>query len=248
MAKLRHIAFIVKEPKSLYEFYRHLFGVEQVRHGPTGAIHVIDGLFNLAFLKQSFSDGPVVNTHRADGEEIDQIQGINHYGFLVDNVDQTLSRLDSSLQRGDTPQNGRPAEMRIVDPWGNKVDLSVRGFLGREEKRLPGVRYVVVHTETPERTAEFYKSVFDLKEIGGASDGAVRLSDGDITLELTKKQSIGKSGIQYFGVQVEDWSQTKSRFKEIGLEIPDPKRGETEVEVTDPEGNRFAVSEKGWQP
>jgi len=31
MAKLRHIAFIVKEPKNLYDFYHHLFGVEQVR-------------------------------------------------------------------------------------------------------------------------------------------------------------------------------------------------------------------------
>jgi catechol 2,3-dioxygenase-like lactoylglutathione lyase family enzyme len=245
MAKLRHIAFIVKEPKNLYDFYHHLFGVEQVRHGPTGAIHVIDGLFNLAFLKQSFSEGPVVNTHRADGEEIDQTQGINHYGFLVDNVEKTLSRLDSSLPRGDTPQNGRPAEMRIIDPWGNKVDLSARGFLGREEKRLPGVRYVVVQTETPERAAQFYKSVFDLEEIGKASDGSLRLSDGDITLELTKKQSIGKPGIQYFGVQVADWSHAKSRFKEIGLDLPDAE--DREVQLTDPEGNLFAVSERGWQ-
>jgi catechol 2,3-dioxygenase-like lactoylglutathione lyase family enzyme len=247
MAKLRHIAFIVKEPKNLYDFYHHLFGVEQVRHGPTGAIHVIDGLFNLAFLKQSFSDVAVVNTHRADGEEIDQRQGINHYGFLVDNVEQTLNRLDSSLQRGDTPQNGRPAEMRIVDPWGNKVDLSARGFLGREEKKLPGVRYVVVQTETPERTAEFYQSVFELRKIGKASDGSLRLSDGDITLELTKKQSIEKPGIQYFGFQVEDWSQTERRFKEIGVELPERRGSEPEVQLADPEGNLFAVSEKGWQ-
>jgi catechol 2,3-dioxygenase-like lactoylglutathione lyase family enzyme len=136
MAKLRHVAFIVKDPDGLYEFYHHLFDVEKVRHGPTGAIHVIDGLFNLAFLKQNVSDSPVINTHRADGEEIDQVQGINHYGFLVDNVEQALSRLDVSLQRGETPQNGRPAEMRFIDPWGNKVDLSARGFLGREEKKI----------------------------------------------------------------------------------------------------------------
>ena len=80
----------------------------------------------------------------------------------MDNVERTLNRLDSSLQRGDTPQNGQPAEMRILDPWGNKVDLSARGFLGREEKKLPGVRYVVIQTEAPERAAEFYKSIFDL--------------------------------------------------------------------------------------
>jgi hypothetical protein len=48
-------------------------------------------------------------------------------------------------------------------------------------------------------------------------------------------------------VQVKDWSQAKSRFQEIGLDLPDPKRGETEVRVKDPEGNPFTVSEKGWQ-
>jgi catechol 2,3-dioxygenase-like lactoylglutathione lyase family enzyme len=247
MAKLRHIAFIVKEPDRLYDFYHHLFGVEKVRHGPTGAIHVIDGLFNLAFLKQNLSDAAVINTHRADGEEIDQRQGINHYGFLVENAEQTLGRLDGSLQRGDTPQNGRPAEMRIIDPWGNKVDLSARGFLGREEKKLPGVRHMVVQADAPQKAAEFYKTVFDLKEIRTAADGSVRLTDGDITLDLTQKKTIDKNGIQYFGVQVENWFQLKSRFNDVGLELSNPKEGETEIRFNDPEGNVFAVSEKGWQ-
>jgi catechol 2,3-dioxygenase-like lactoylglutathione lyase family enzyme len=69
MAKLRHIAFIVKEPKTLYDFYHHLFGVEQVRHGPTGAIHVIDGLFNLAFLTQLSQLGSIIIFFRPLGRE-----------------------------------------------------------------------------------------------------------------------------------------------------------------------------------
>jgi catechol 2,3-dioxygenase-like lactoylglutathione lyase family enzyme len=247
MAKLRHVAFIVKDPDRLYDFYHHLFGVEKVRHGPTGAIHVIDGLFNLAFLKQNISDSPVVNTHRADGEEIDQIPGINHYGFLVDNVEEALKRLDVSLQRGETPQNGRPAEMRFIDPWGNKVDLSGRGFLGREEKKMPGVRHVVVQTDDPDTTAEFYKTKLELKEIGRLADGTIRLSDGDISLDLTKKRIVDKPGIQSIGVQVESWSDTKSKFKELGIELADPRPGQSEVTVSDPEGNLFTVSEKGWQ-
>jgi catechol 2,3-dioxygenase-like lactoylglutathione lyase family enzyme len=247
MAKLRHVAFMVKEPDKLYDFYHHLFGVEKVRHGPTGAIHVIDGLFNLAFLKQNISDVPVVNTHRADGEEIDQRLGINHYGFLVENVEQALGRLDSYLKRGETPQNGRPAEMRFVDPWGNKVDLSARGFLGREEKKLPGVRHVVIQADDPDKTAEFYKSKLDLKVIGRLSDGTIRLSDGDISMDLTKKQLIDRPGIQSFGFQVQDWSETRARFKAIGMELAEPKKGETEVRATDPEGNIFSISEKGWQ-
>ena len=47
---------------------------------------------------------------------------------------------------------------------GKQSGSLARGFLGREEKRLPGVRYVVIQTETPEHTAEFYQSVFELRK------------------------------------------------------------------------------------
>ncbi len=247
MAKIRHIAFIAKEPKKLFDFYHHLFGLEQVRVSPSGSIHVIDGLFNLAFLHQTNIGAEVANTHRTDGHEIDQRQGINHYGFLVDRLEKVLNRLGDSIQRGQSPQNGRPAEVRFIDPWGNKVDISSRGYLGREEKRLPGIRHVVIQTPAPDRTAEFYKSVLELHEVRRTADGSIFLSDGDVTLALTKKQSIGKSGIQYFGVQVEDWSAAEARFKELGLDLPAPKGAESEVRMTDPEGNLFVVSGKGWQ-
>jgi hypothetical protein len=46
---------------------------------------------------------------------------------------------------------------------------------------------------------------------------------------------------------VENWSEAKFKFKELGIELPDPKSGESEVAVSDPEGNIFTVSEKGWQ-
>jgi len=246
VAKLRHIAFIVKEPKKLYEFYHHLFGLEQVRLSPSGSIHVIDGLFNLAFLQQAMSEEKVANTHRVDGHEIDQRPGINPFGFLVGNVESVLSRLDDTIQRGESPQNGRPAEMRIIDPWGNKFDISSKGFLGREEKRLPGIRHVVVQTATPDRAAEFYTSVLDLREIGRDRDGTVLLSDGDVTLSLTATQTIGKPGIQYFGVQVKDWSSTAARFREIGVDLSGRSGAERQARVTDPEGNLFVVSETGW--
>ncbi len=245
MAKLRHIAFIVKEPKKLYDFYHHLFGVEQVRVSPNGSMHVIDGLFNLAFLQQTNSKAEVVLTHRADGHEVNQTQGINHYGFCVDNLESVVSRLDDSIKRGGSPQNGRPAEMRIIDPWGNNFDLSSRGFLGREERRLPGVRYVVVQTHEPDRAADFYASVLDLREVRREADGTVVLSDGDVTLALTPTPAIARPGIQYFGVQIKDWSTTQARFRDLGLDLPAPAR-DSEVRVTDPEGNLFVVSEKGW--
>jgi len=246
MARIRHIAFIVKEPEGLYDFYHHLFGVEKVRTSPTGSIHVIDGLFNLALLQQTDTEAEIVNTHRADGNEADQRQGINHYGFVVDSIDSVLSRLDESIKRGGSPQNGRPAEMRVVDPWGNNFDLSSRGFLGREEKRLPGVRHMVVQVDRPDQAADFYKSVLDMQEVRREADGSVVLGDGDVTMALVDEASVGKPGIQYFGLQVEDWGEAQRRFREVGLALPTLTAAQREARMRDPEGNVFVVSEKGW--
>src|SRR5438105_12257081 len=196
MARIRHIAFIVKEPQKLYDFYQHVFGVEEVRRSDTGSIHVIDGFFNLALLQQVEQSSDVVNTHRADGAEVNQRQGINHYGFVVDKLDDVVARLDDSIKRGESPQNGRPAEMRVVDPWGNNFDLSSRGFLGREERKLPGVRHMVVQVERPDQAAEFYTSKLDLKEVRRDPDGSILLTDGDVTMGLVEEGFVGKRGIQ----------------------------------------------------
>ena len=105
MANLRHVAFISPEPQKLYDYYHHLYGMEQVRVSAAGSIHVIDGLFNLAFLAQQAVASDTVNTHRADGHEIDQTAGIAHYGFAVDRVEDVFDTLDGSLKLGQTPQS-----------------------------------------------------------------------------------------------------------------------------------------------
>lgn len=94
----------------------------------------------------TFIHRALIGTHRADGAETEIEPGIHHYGFMVDSLDKAVAKLPASLTRGDSPQvsggatgpeAARPAEVRFIDPWGNNVDLSSRGFLGREEKRLP---------------------------------------------------------------------------------------------------------------
>ena len=108
---------------------------------------VIDGLFNLAFLQRRGLPAEVIGTHRADGAETEIEPGIHHYGFMVDSLDKAVAKLPASLTRGASPQlsggatgpeAARPAEVRFIDPWGNNVDLSSRGFLGREEKKASG--------------------------------------------------------------------------------------------------------------
>jgi catechol 2,3-dioxygenase-like lactoylglutathione lyase family enzyme len=254
MGKLRHIAFISKQPKVLSDFYQKHFGFEECKVFPSGSRMVIDPLFNLAFLQSRGDEaGAVVGTHRADGAELERLPGIHHYGFLVDDLNQAVAKLPASLNRGASPQvsagvggseGARPAEMRFIDPWGNNVDLSSRGFLGREEKKLPGVRLLAVQVPDLAAACEFYQTQLDLKVVGWTDDGTVRLSDGTVTLLLTKSQVRPKSGVQYFGIQVSDLSGLKQRLQADGVAISQSEADQ--IEFNDPEGNRVVVSEHAW--
>ena len=252
MGKLRHIAFISKEPKKLSDFYQKFFGLEEVKVFPSGSRMVIDGLFNLAFLQQHVAKAEVIGTHRTDGAEANQTQGIAHYGFMVDNLEKAVSKLPTTLKRGDSPQvsggvsgpeAARPAEVRFIDPWGNNVDISSRGFLGREEKRLPGVRLAVVQVANPDEACEFYKSQFELEVVKRESDGSILLSDGTVKLLLTKKQTLDRGGIQCFGMQVDNLRAVRQRLVDGGVEVFPVEGAANQIRISDPEGNHVVISE-----
>jgi catechol 2,3-dioxygenase-like lactoylglutathione lyase family enzyme len=252
MGKLRHIAFISKEPKKLSDFYQKFFDLEEVKVFPSGSRMVIDGLFNLAFLQQNVARAEVLGTHRADGSEANQIQGIAHYGFMVDSLAEAVQKLPTTLKRGDSPQvsggasgpeAARPAEVRFIDPWGNNVDISSRGFLGREEKRLPGIRLAAVQVADPDKACEFYKSQFDLEVIRRDSDGSILLSDGTVKLMLTPKQTLDRGGIQYFGIQVDDLPAVRQRLADGGVETFPVAGTANQIRISDPEGNQVVISE-----
>jgi catechol 2,3-dioxygenase-like lactoylglutathione lyase family enzyme len=252
MGKLRHIAFITKEPKKLSDFYQKFFDLEEVKVFPSDSRMVIDGLFNLAFLQQNVARADVIGTHRSDGSEANQIQGIAHYGFMVDSLDQAVSKLPPTLKRGDSPQvsggvagpeAARPAEVRFIDPWGNNVDISSRGFLGREEKRLPGVRLAAVQVADPDKACEFYKSQFDLEVLRRDPDGSILLSDGTVKLMLTPKQTLDRGGIQYFGIQVDNLPAVRQRLVDGGVQVSSVDGAPGQIRISDPEGNQVVISE-----
>jgi catechol 2,3-dioxygenase-like lactoylglutathione lyase family enzyme len=255
MGKLRHIAFISAEPKKLSDFYQKHFGFEECKVFPSGSRMVIDPLFNLAFLQRRTATVAVSGTHRVDGSENEVTVGIHHYGFMVENLDQAVSKLPASLTRGASPQvsagvggaeGARPAELRFIDPWGNNVDLSSRGFLGREEKKLPGVRLLAVQVPVLDEACAFYKSHFELEIVGRERDGGIRLSDGTVTLLLTKSQTRPKNGVQYFGIQVDKLSRIKKSLEDDGVLISSAEDAADQIQLSDPEGNRVVVSEGGW--
>jgi len=252
MGKLRHIAFISQEPKKLSDFYQKYFGFEECKIFPSGSRMVIDPLFNLAFLQRAAVESAEAGTHRADGSEKELTIGIHHYGFMVDNLDRAVAKLPANLARGTTPQvsagvggpeGARPAEVRFLDPWGNNVDLSSRGFLGREEKKLPGVRLLVVQVPDLAAACEFYQQQFDLEIAGWSDDGTIRLSDGTLTVFLTNSQVRPKNGVQYFGIQVSDLASIKKSLEDGGVAV---STGGGQIQFKDPEGNQVVISEGGW--
>jgi predicted enzyme related to lactoylglutathione lyase len=168
-------------------------------------------------------------------------------------LDAAVAKLPSNLTRGANPQisagvsgpqAARPAEVRFIDPWGNNVDLSSRGYLGREEKKLPGVRLLAVQVPDLDEACAFYKGQFELEVIGGEMDGSIRLSDGTVTLLLTKTQTRPKNGVQYFGIQVNDLAAVKKQLQSDGVAVSESANGR--IQFNDPEGNRVVVSESGW--
>ena len=128
MAKIRHIAICAQDTGKLADFYINTFGMTQVMEqtpnddrGPTDqrAIYVSDGYINLAILPAR--ENP---------------EGINHFGFQVDDVEEIGRRgKDAGAQTGiaPRPRDGRYAEYRIHDPVGTGIDLATAGWATEPE-------------------------------------------------------------------------------------------------------------------
>jgi catechol 2,3-dioxygenase-like lactoylglutathione lyase family enzyme len=125
-AKIRHLAIHTENPEKLSAFYVENFGFEVLHRGshpgnPRGkSVHLTDGYFELAILDNSSQQSP---------------NGLYHFGIQIENMEETLDRINNSQPdaRIRTRPDGTPfAEMRVSDPEGNLIDLSVHGFLNYE--------------------------------------------------------------------------------------------------------------------
>lgn len=123
MAQIRHLAIRTEEPERLAQFYIEVFGFKELHRGshpghPAGkSVHLTDGYFELAILDNSAQESP---------------NGLYHFGIKIEDMEETLKRFKKF--RADKPIRQRPqgtpfAEMRVSDPEGNLIDLSVHGFL-----------------------------------------------------------------------------------------------------------------------
>ena len=132
------------------------------------------------------------------------------------------------------------------------------------------IKHIAVATQDPEKTAQFYKEVFGLREIAKInSPGAsgFHLTDGDINFAILKFKNDetagvpqGKSyaGLHHIGFEVESIEAVDKKLTAAGAPIRDdintalglgkrqPSHVNAEVKYGAPDGVIIDISETGW--
>lgn len=114
------------------------------------------------------------------------------------------------------------------------------------------LRHVAILTHQPEKLADFYKQVFELKEMYRTKNGSYHLSDGEVNLAILNandpKEPGHGDGLYHFGFHVKDPEAVARRIKEIYPEGAPKAREATYAEGrgSDPDGNLFDISSVGW--
>src|SRR5574341_305926 len=100
MAKIRHIALTTGSPDKTAAFYKEAFGLQEVRRSPSGAVFLTDGYINLAILNWKTDEDADVG---ANGPHYN---GIHHFGFEVDDLDEASQRLEAVQAKRLTQKDG----------------------------------------------------------------------------------------------------------------------------------------------
>lgn len=114
------------------------------------------------------------------------------------------------------------------------------------------LRHLAIRTHQPEKLAEFYKKVFEMKEMHRTKSGSFHLSDGEVNLAIlnanSPKEPGHRNGLYHFGFHVKDPEEIARRIKEVYPEGAPKARQATYAESrgTDPDGNLFDISSLGW--
>jgi catechol 2,3-dioxygenase-like lactoylglutathione lyase family enzyme len=117
--RIRHIAYNALDPEMMLLFYTQVFGLREIpssylrRQQGRGNRFCADGKTNLAI-------HPFYN--RIEGHEARF--GINHIGFLTNEMQATMAELSSVLKIAPRPSTRPYAEFRFRDIEGNALDLS----------------------------------------------------------------------------------------------------------------------------
>src|SRR5437763_8691205 len=129
------------------------------------------------------------------------------------------------------------------------------------------LRHIALHTADPEKTAEVYKRVFDMVEVGRTDSPLAKgiyLSDGTINLAVLKFKTAEAAdrhdglgpvmGLHHFGFWVEDAENVRQKLSEAGAEFreqvdPNAKASGNsffEEKYRGPDSVMIDISQHGW--
>jgi len=235
MPQLRQLVIAAEEPIRLAEFYQNVFELDKIDEAK-GAVFLSDGVFNLALVAEP----------RA------QQQGLKQLGFETVRVELLGKKLANVNMQDSSPapvESITGVEFELRDPDGNAVGICRRAFDVAYEKRPVPIRHIALYTPNPERMAEFYRAVFDMKEIERTDRSSIFVSDGYFNLALLYQRKEERVGLNHFGFHVKSNEEMQARAERAGVRrgAARPERIPfAEYRVHDPEGNGIDISQKGW--
>jgi catechol 2,3-dioxygenase-like lactoylglutathione lyase family enzyme len=113
------------------------------------------------------------------------------------------------------------------------------------------IRHIAIITTDPARLADFYEQVFDMEVQHRAENGSVFMTDGYLNIALLLNKAEGKpSGLNHFGLVVDDMEEVTRRLQEAGVPAPAKRpadRHYAESRAFDPDGNNFDLSVNGYE-
>src|SRR5213596_677206 len=132
MARIKHIALTTKNPDQVAAFYKDGLGLKEIRRSPSGAVFLTDGYINLAILNwKTEKDADV-------GANGPNYNGIHHFGFEVENLDDACKMLEAAEAKPLTDKEGlrggmgvgehRFFEMKWSGPDDVVLDISHTGW------------------------------------------------------------------------------------------------------------------------
>jgi catechol 2,3-dioxygenase-like lactoylglutathione lyase family enzyme len=236
MPQLRQLVIAAEDPHRLSAFYQEVFELENIEEAKDAVI-LSDGVFSLALVTEPDA----------------QKQGFRNFGFdtvRVESMREKLSYvnlLESNLTDLNSPTG---AEFEMRDPDGNRVGICRRAFDVAYEQRPVPIRHIALYTPNPQRLADFYCKVLDMKEVEKTDRSSIFVSDGYFNLALLCQRKEEPMGLNHFGFHVKSNEDMQARTEKAGVRrgAARPERIPfAEYRVHDPEGNGIDISQKGWR-
>lgn len=227
IAKIRHLATHTERYDTQFKFYQTIFGMKQITTNlvdETGKAnpnrgHISDGVIGMALLAKRPGSS----------------QGIDHFGFEVDDVGEVVDRLNRfypDLLHTRALTFVPFAGTRAQDPTGTQFDLSQKGQSNVREGYLSDgweqprwINHIALRARKPDEVAEFYTKVLELKGVEEAGEeGSITLTDGKVRLVIRKCHDrfyrALRQGFDHIGFKVESVEKTKHDIDDLAASFP----------------------------